>query len=183
MKLACLLMLFLCFTTPFEAKAEEFANIFGTEEVRKGSSEASAKALSAIGSAIEALRLRELGEEGSQERLLEASSELFAASKGMQDLLGEGFPDFEFSDQDYELINARISGGINARHGDLFEGAKSFGDFFGEFIALGDKLANALETAAAPAEGSSALSYFAQTLADYLVVGDLITGLSRSRFN
>lgn len=160
--------------------AEELGNIFGTEEGQAESRSASAIALEGLESAIRALRLRELRESSGADELAEASVAIFTASDRMRGLVAsDAFPNFEFSEEELRLIELRLGPALQ-RYDGAFSNARVMSELFVAFIQIGDNLAFALKTAST-ADGQAALPYFSELLSDYIVAGNLVSELSRSR--
>jgi hypothetical protein len=170
----------LTLTLSTNVAAEELANIFGTEEQQALSREASAEAIRALELALFALRLREVRESSGQAQLLEAAASLFVAVEKMQSLLKLGLADFKFTEEDLAFIASRM-GSAGERYEGLFKDPTTFVQFFSDYTRLGEILAISLKQAGEGVEGQSALSVFSVPLTDFIVLGDTITVLSRSR--
>ena len=156
----------------------ELGNVFGTEEIQAASRLASAAALGALELCISALKQRELGVEGGTD-LLKAADTLFSASGQMRKLLDSDFPDFDFTVEELDRIQTHL-GATGLRYEDIFN-AKRFSEFFAAFLLLGDRLAAAMKQASTLGPDQSALATFSELLADYIIIGELVSELSRSR--
>ena len=160
------------------ASCEELSNFTGSDEIVVKSRAASAEALRALEIILNALRLRELQDVNGNEKLLEASRVLRAALGNMKDVVEAGVPDFNFSDDQMSFINFRLKE-ASARNDNVLTNSKTFLEFVSRYLEMGERLAAALNEAAKPTEGRSALSYFSVQLGDFIVVGDTISILSR----